>query len=298
MLSRFVAIITCAELLVLAVTALPNAGTWSSSQEATHDQTPVATLHLLVLDRARRPVTDLNKNELKLYEGKEEQSIESLTLSPAAPANIGLLVDISRSNAASLRAMKLPKRTEFAGGLLRTGDLAFVATFAKSHSLVSPLTSDLGRIEEAFESSFNPQPGTGTTSMLDAMFWACSEEFPARAGHKALIIFSDMLDNTSDHTLEEVLARAQRSGIVIYPILLRETSPWAEPVVRSFADETGGLSFLVYKLEALEQTLRAIRNDLDDTYVIAYRPKSHGPASVKVRCTRKGVKIIAPDRRY
>jgi len=107
-----------------------------------------------------------------------------------------------------------------------------------------------------------------------------------------------MQDNTSDHTRDEVLTHAQRSGIVVYPIPLRETSSWAERVVQSLADETGGLPFMVYKPEALEQTLRAIRGDLDSTYVLAYRPKSQGPASVKIRCTRKGVKIVAPDRRY
>jgi VWFA-related protein len=135
------------------------------------------------------------------------------------------------------------------------------------------------------------------------MFWACAEELSTRSGHQALIILSDMLDNTSNHTREEVLAEAQPSGIVIYPVLLRDTGPGGEQsrgerVAKSFADETGGVSFAVHKPEDLKEALRLVRTDLDNTYVIAYRPKSHGPASVKVQCTRKGVKIIAPERRY
>jgi VWFA-related protein len=257
---------------------------------------------VLVLDRDLRPVTDLTQNELEIYEGNEEQSIESLTRSPAAPAKIGFLIDISPSKAASLRALKLPEGTELAGGVLRTGDQAFVAVFARSGSLLSPLTSDLRRIEKALYSAFNPHPGPGGTSLYDAIFWACTEELPTRSGHQALIIFSDMLDSASGHTREDVLAQAQPLGIVICPILLRDASPGGEQtrgerVARLLADGTGGVSFAMHKPKDLKETLRLIRADLDNTYIIAYRPKSQGPASVQVRCTRKGVKIIAPDRR-
>ena len=153
--SSLAAIIACAQLSVLALTGLPKVETSASSQQAALDRTPVVTLPVLVLDRARRPVTDLAQNEIKVYEGKAEQSIESLTLNPAAPARIGFLVDLSASSQGSLR-----------------------------------------------------------------------------------------------------------------------------------------------KPDVLEQVLGGIRDYLDNTHLAAYRPKSPGPVSVKVRCTRKGVKVIAPDQRY
>jgi VWFA-related protein len=275
----------------------------SSAQEVTVDQNAVATLPVLVLDRDLRPITDLTAKELALYEGKEEQSIESLTRSPAAPAKFGFLIDISQSQASSLRALKLRDATGLAAEVLRTGDLAFVAAFARSGSLLSPLTSDFARIEEALHSAFNTQPRSGGTSLYDTIFWACTEELSTRSGHQALVVFSDMRDNASNHTREEVLAAAQPSGIVIYPVLLPGTIPGeegsrGERVAKLLADETGGAPFAVHKPDDLKQALKLVRADLDNTYVIAYRPKSHEPGSVKVQCTRKGVKIIAPDRRY
>ena len=302
-LSQLLTIFLCGQLLVLAQGASPNAEAWSSSQEATHDQTPVATLPVLVLDGDLRPVTNLTQSELELYEGKEEQSIESISRSPAAPAKIGFLIDVSQSGAGALRALKLHDASGLAAEVLRTGDLAFVAAFARSGSLLSPPTSNLGRIQKALESAFGTHPAAGGSSLYDTMFWACSEELSKRSGHQALVIFSDMVDNTSGHTREEVLAQAQPLGIVIYPILLPGASPGGEQtrgerVARLLAHGTGGVSFVVHKPEDLNETLRLIRVDLDNMYIIAYRPKSLGPASVKVRCTRKGVKIIAPDRRY
>jgi VWFA-related protein len=260
----------------------------------------VVTLPVLVLDRARRPVTDLAQNQIKVYEGKAEQSIESLTLKPAAPARIGFLVDLSASSKGSLRALKPPNDTVLPGGFLRSGDLAFVTTFTTQTSLLSPLTSDYGQVGKAIDTAFDMQP-RGGTALYDAIFWACSQELTERSAHAALIILSDMLDDASHHTREEAIGQAQRSGIVLYPILLGAfpgLPTRGERAANSLAGGTGGLTFTVNKPDVLEQVLGDIRDYLDNTYLAAYRPKSPGPVSVKVRCTRKGVKVIAPDQRY
>jgi len=302
MLTRRLGVTVCAPPLLFAV-ALLHAETVNPPQEAPQHQNEAVSLPVLVLDRDRRPVIDLKPNELELHEGKEEQAIESISRSPSAPANIGFLVDISASTAPSLRALKLDDATGLAGEVLRTGDSAFVEAFARRGSLLSPLTSDFQEIEKALASAFNAPAGRGTTSLFDAVFQACSEELPKRSGRQALLIFSDMMDNTSNHTLQEVLAQAQPLGVVIYPVLLPETrrageGSLGERVAGILADETGGVPFAVHKSADLKVVLSLIRADLDNTYVISYRPKSSGPVSVKVRCTRKGVKIIAPDRRY
>lgn len=298
MLRRLVAIIICAHLSVFAEAVLSGAQAPSASQGARDEQSGIVTLPLLALDREGRPVMDLNQNELELYDGKDEQTIESMSRDPEAPAKIGFLIDISRSAASSARSLKLHASGGLAGKLLRSGDLAFVATFGERISLMTPFTLDVREVEEAIRVAFSTAPPPGGTSLCEAIYWACRTQVATQSGHKALVIFSDMEDSTSYHTREEALAMAQQSGTVIYTIVLGQTSSRGERAARSLASQTAGLSFTVSKLEALREVMESIRVDLANTFVLAYRPKSRRSATVKVRCARKGVRLIAPERRY
>jgi len=296
MLSRLVAVIICVHLLACASVA-GEPETSSISQETTQAQNGLATIPVLVLDRHGNPLTDLNQNELELYEGKEEQVIESLTRNPEAPVKIGFLIDRSKSLAGSLAGLKLRDDPNPAEGLLRTGDHAFVVMFTEIATRVCPLISDLGEINEAIHTGVTANPSGGVTSLYDAIFGACGE-LSTQSGRKAVVILSDMEDDASHHTREEATVLAQRSGIVIYPILLRESGPRSERVSRLIAGQTGGVPFAASGPKALKTAFRSIRADLDGTFIIAYRPKSQGRVSIKVRCTRKGVRIVAPDWRY
>ena len=102
MLTRRLGVTVCAPPLLFAV-ALLHAETASPPQEVPQHQNEAVSLLVLVLDRDRRPVIDLKPNELELHEGKEEQAIESISRSPAAPAKIGFLLEVSSRNAAALR---------------------------------------------------------------------------------------------------------------------------------------------------------------------------------------------------
>ncbi len=97
MFSRRAAIIVCVY-LSLSGAALAQAPVTTQRQDG------IANLPVLVLDRDGKPLTDLNQNELELYEGKEERPIESISRTPEVPAKIGFLIDISNSAVGSLHA--------------------------------------------------------------------------------------------------------------------------------------------------------------------------------------------------
>jgi Ca-activated chloride channel family protein len=300
MLSKPAALFTCVCLSTLVSVAAPE--TSSNLQGMTQDPKGLATLPVLVLDRQGNPLTDLNKNELELYEGKEEQVIETLSRNPGAPLKLGVLIDRSKSATGSLLRLKLLDDPNPAEGLLRTGDYALVAMFTEITTSVCPLTKDPGVINKAIHTGVTVNPPGADTSLYDAIFGACGM-LSSQSDRKAIIILSDMEDNSSHHTREEATALAQRSGIIVYPVRVGSSAGAAgesrrEEVCRLIARGTGGVPFAAFEPKALKAAFRSIRADLDGTYIIACQPKSQGSASIKVRCTRKGVKIIAPDRRH
>jgi len=289
--SRWVALVVCAHLSIpcTAIGQVP---------QTTQRQEIIATLPVLVLGHDGKPLTDLDQNELELYEGKEKRPIESMSRTPESPAEIGFLIDISKSSLGPLHTLKWQRDADPLGELLLTGDRAFVATFTQSGTLMCPLTSDLGQVKASFHTVFTARFPTGLTSLFDAIFWASSEQFSTPSGHKALIIISDMEDNTSQHTLTEALATAQRSGIVIYPISLQVTNPYGDRVAKSIAGKIGGAPDTDYTMNDLKKTFRNIRSNIENTYVVAYKSNSTVPSPVKIRCTRKGARVTAPDERF
>ena len=169
-----------------------------------------------------------------------------------------------------------------------------------------PLSSDLGRLQEAISRGFDPRSLDVGTALYDAIFYACSEKLSLPSSRQALIVFSDMEDNVSLHTLEAALADAQQTRNVIYPIVLRDTyssrdehfSPAGERVAHTLASETGGVYFRASTADAAQKVLRLIRIYLDNTYMIKYTPAPLRVASIKVRCSRKGIRVVVPSRRF
>ena len=301
MKSGWMVMIICAQLL--AGTLLLECNGRSSSRRVAPSQDAVVTLPVLALDGDGSPVTDLTQNDLKLYEGGKERPIELLARDPALPVRAGFLLDMSRSDSNSV---KLLEGANIAAPLLRTGDSGFVAAFAERGALMCPLSSDLGRIQEAINCGFDPQSLGVGTALYDAIFYACSEKLSLRSGHQALIVFSDMGDNASLHTPEAALAEAQRTRNAIYPIVLRDIfssrddhfSSAGERAAHTLASETGGVCFRASTVVAAQGALRLIRIYLDNTYMIKYAPALLRVASIKVRCSRKGIRVVVPSRRF
>src|SRR5260370_8476569 len=92
--------------LVLALMCLPVAGFPQEADKQTHDQKPLATLHVqarevllpvTVRDKKGALVTTLQKSDFTLTEDGRPQTIKSFTRETNLPFQLGLLVVPSRS---------------------------------------------------------------------------------------------------------------------------------------------------------------------------------------------------------
>ena len=156
-----------------------------------------------VTDKKNRLVTDLTKDDFRIFEDGKPQDIRFFSRESDLPLRIGILIDASNSVRARLR-FEQEAAIDFLNIAVRPGkDLAFVVAFDLEPQLVQDYTDDMEKLSNAIQGL---QAG-GVTSLFDAMFFSCKEKmlfFPPPEPYlrRVIIVISDGQDNQSVHTRE------------------------------------------------------------------------------------------------
>ena len=193
-----------------------------------------------VRDKHGQIINNLTKDDFKLQQDGQPQSIRYFTRETDLPLTLGLLVDTSMSQ----RRLIEQERTasySFLNNLMRPDDKdkTFVIHFDWDVELLQDLTSSRQKLEAALDKLDNPRsapgygggnPGGGGggggghhmgggTTLHDAVFLASDEVIRKQQGRKALIILSDGVDTGSRVSLDRAIETAQRSNTLVYSIL-------------------------------------------------------------------------------
>ena len=157
-------------------------------------------------------ITDLQKQDFKLYMDGQQRPIEFFRQDLNTPVSVGILVDTSGS-----MQPKIPQAqaaiSEFLRNLNDRDDVFLFAfsghpfklqDFTTDHSLVA---SRLGLLH-----------AYGSTSLYDAVVNGLVMLQRGRYDKRALLVVTDGMDNTSGHSLGDVVALARRQGVLIYSI--------------------------------------------------------------------------------
>jgi VWFA-related protein len=252
------------------------AGQVLQSDEPTRIQVDVTRVSLLftVTDKKGRFITDLDKNDFEIVEGKRRQTISDFAAESDLPLRLGILIDTSNSIRERFK-FEQEAASQFIDSVMRTNlDKAMVVSFDTSAELVSDLVSDTDKLTAAIR---DLHPGGGT-SLYDAIYFACrdklSQDQPRYKFRRAIVIVSDGDDNQSRYTRDQALEMAQKADVVIYAISTNITriETDGDKVLRYFAQETGGRAFFPFKVEDLDQSFENIANELRHQYSISYRP--------------------------
>jgi VWFA-related protein len=202
-----------------------------------------------VRDKHGQIVNDLTKDDFKLQQDGQPQTIRYFTKVTDMPLTLGLLVDTSMSQRRLIEQERVASYS-FLNNLMRPDDKdkAFVIHFDWEVELLQDLTSSRQKLEAALEKLDNPQfaPGPtarggggggypggggggsggsggghhgGGTDLYDAVFLASDEVARKIQGRKALIILSDGVDTGSRVSLDRAIETAQRSNTLVYSIL-------------------------------------------------------------------------------
>jgi VWFA-related protein len=227
-----------------------------------------------VTDKKGRFITDLNKDDFEIIEGKKPQVIQEFTAESDLPLRLAILVDTSSSIRDRFK-FEQEAAIDFINSTVHAGvDKAMVVSFDSSAELVSDLIDDAEKLGTAVRGL---RPGGGT-ALYDAIFFACRDKLqqdqPRHKFRRAMIIVTDGEDNESRYTRDQALEMAQKADVVIYAIStnISHTDTDGDKLLRYLTAETGGRAFFPFKVEDLEQSFENIANELRHQYNIFYRP--------------------------
>lgn len=227
-----------------------------------------------VTDKKGRFVTDLTKNDFRVFENKKPQEIMEFTSETDLPLRLAILIDTSNSIRDRFHFQQ-EAATNFINSVMRTQDKAVIVSFDTSAELVADLTNNTNELENAVREL---RPGGGT-ALYDAVYFACKEKLmrdqPMYKFRRAMVILSDGEDNESRYSRDQALEMAQRADTVIYTISTNITHIETEgdKVMRYLAEQTGGVAFFPFQAKDLNQSFENIANELRHQYNLFYRPE-------------------------
>ena len=170
-------------------------------------------------------------------------------------------------------------------------DTALVVQFNESIKGSADFTGDIDRLEEFVDAL----QAWGGTSLNDAIHYSLNR-IRTQRGRKAVIVFSDGADTTSQMKEQEVIDYARAVEASVYSIGIRGEGPGgsARGFLRRISRETGGEFFFPERVGDLNKVFTAISEELHQHYLLAYTPK-RGPdgtfRTITLRTKRKDLEV-------
>lgn len=239
-------------------------------------QTNLVVLDVSVLDKERRPVKGLVKDDFRVFEDDVEQHIAFFS-HEKRPACWGIVLDRSGSMAGMIEEVYNAALHSIEAGTVE--DESFIVTFDESIDIVQDFTSDR---RELLRQARNIFPG-GSTALYDAIALALNHIQRGRHQKKVLLVVTDGQDNASRFTFRQLLEMARESQTLIYSLGLFESMDVAilnllcsraKNELERLADESGGLSYFPKNMQECERACRDIAEQVSRQYSLGYYPSN------------------------
>jgi Ca-activated chloride channel homolog len=174
--------------------------------------TTVVTVPVRVMDRNGRFVPGLKQDQFHLFEDGVEQRIAFFE-NAEQPFTIALMLDVSDSTRDKLDQIR-SAAAEFVNEL-KENDRVMVMVFDKNITVLCDPTSD----RKLVTSAIDRLRAGGGTSLYDAVDLMAARQLKKVRGRKAIVLFTDGVDTTSNRaTYDSTLRAAQELDALIYSI--------------------------------------------------------------------------------
>jgi len=248
----------------------------------------VVSVAAIVRDKRGRFASGLKKEDFVVEEAGARRDILQFHADANAPVRVALLFDVSGSMRLADRIEEVRQAARHVLGALRLGaggirqpnnDEAAVFSFDMNLQSLQPFTADAGAIESAL-ARVTPY---GQTSLYDAIAQTARRVADTRPGdphRRAVVVFTDGVDTSSQLTPEQVSAIASGIDVPVYVVTVvsagdhedQGARKGAAPqsTLRTLAQWTGGDLFVTSAPAHESVAARQIVDELRHQYVISF----------------------------
>src|SRR5262245_5052894 len=249
-----------------------------------------------VADKKGRFITNLKKEDFKVYEDDKNQVVTNFTAETDLPLTIALLVDTSGSIRDKLRFEQEAAIEFFYSTLHRGKDKGMVISFDSGVDLLQDFTDN----PETLADAVRKIRAGGGTSLYDAIYLAVNEKLANQPGRLVIILISDGDDKYRRISLTETLELAQRRNVAIYAISTNSAAYFGskdqdrgDKTLKRFSEDTGGRPFFPEKIQDLAISFQEIGEELRSQYRLAYIPSNN-----KADGTFRKIRIDVANKNY
>lgn len=307
-------------LLVLALLIVPAARALAQAKPETSEPpsfeesagAEYVMLPVLVQDKKGNFIDGLAKEDFVIRVGEDTVSFDTFERDQTAPVSFAFLVDTSGS-------MGISNKLENAKNAIRSivrnqlpgDDFALFAFSEGEVRLVVDSSADPARLLRAL----GELEASGQTALFDAVA-ATPELMKGRNNKRAILLFTDGVDNASQLTSTRMAELLQRVSVPVYPIGMKNAAfdlmseeqrrDLSVDTLQLLAGSSGGRMHLVGGSEDLRPLAAKISQEVRQQYLLGFAPSGRGdvkyrivfvslakPGSWVVR-TRRGYRGTAP----
>jgi Ca-activated chloride channel family protein len=286
-------------LAALAASALGQGLTFSVRSE-------LVVFSATAIDKKGRPVTDLRRDEFRVFEDGRPQRLAHFHQGRGQAARILLLVDASGSMGDEWKVASARRAAGQVLDALSGEDQVALAGFDSRYWGIVAFTRD----KEAVRRGLVQVTPFGSTALHDALDKGARDIASWGEGRRAVVVLTDGVDTSSQSTPDQVIERSRALDVPIYAISV--VSPIDDPAsdrflgkkkegeadaaaltLSRYAALSGGMAFRVSDAVGLTAAATRIATELKHQYRLGWDPPQ-GAARfrrVAVVTTRKGVTV-------
>ncbi|MBO0726175.1 MAG: VWA domain-containing protein [Blastocatellia bacterium] len=281
----------------IATGTKPVVETAAADPSALRIETTLIVTPVMAMDRDGKYLPGLAATDFDVYEDGVKQEISDFGGSET-PIHVALVLDVSGSTRFKLEDIQ-DAALDFVDQL-RPQDRVMVVSFDQQVYVETEFTNEREKLMRAI---LRTRSG-GSTRVQDALDLTMTERLEKIQGRKAIVIFTDGMDNASYlATWEDVKARIEESGALVYPVrydtLVDMTSPFtlnginatppqvkitvdaakeeyarAAQNLKNLATASGGRYYDVETIGDTKQAFANIAEELRQYYWLGYYPPS------------------------